>query len=369
MKKADLYEPRFVGKRFDDHMVPLSLLEDFAHIEDLTKELAKHLYLEENSDKKKIPKGFTKDVELKLESLSEGSAILKVLLISIGLTTFSDANAKYYKEASEKIVNAISAAENNKNITNYIPGHLLHYFEKLGKNLGKGESIEFSHRRDNKSVLNITSRKRLADAYNKTPYNKSMSLRGKVAGYNKATYTFFFERLNGKIIQGTYHASQKRFIEKAVSQYDKEQYYVIRGVCYFDKADNLIQMNSIDQHEDLGSNDITVKIEKFLNFKRGWYNGDGIKFDKSFIYEFANLYDDNFDHKLLAPKVFPIADGGISMEWDVNDIDISLTIPNLTDPSELHSLDFLLDTEHEESFDLTTESGWRKLNKTLKELI
>jgi hypothetical protein len=39
-------KPKFEGHRFDDHTLPVSMLEDFSAFEELVFELAKKIYLE-----------------------------------------------------------------------------------------------------------------------------------------------------------------------------------------------------------------------------------------------------------------------------------------------------------------------------------
>jgi hypothetical protein len=74
-------KPRFDGKRFTDHSLPLDVLKDLAVFNDLIAETAKWLYLKENQGRKRIPKGFLEDVSLKLVAIEEGSAIPKIVMI------------------------------------------------------------------------------------------------------------------------------------------------------------------------------------------------------------------------------------------------------------------------------------------------
>jgi len=54
----DFLLPRFVGTRFTGHALPLEILKDLAALDELITEAAKWLYLQENQDRKRIPKGF-----------------------------------------------------------------------------------------------------------------------------------------------------------------------------------------------------------------------------------------------------------------------------------------------------------------------
>jgi hypothetical protein len=71
----DFLQPRFVGDRFTGHALPLEILKDLVALDELIVETAKWLYLEENQNRKRIPKGFLEGISLKLVEVEEGSAI------------------------------------------------------------------------------------------------------------------------------------------------------------------------------------------------------------------------------------------------------------------------------------------------------
>ena len=58
----EFLSPRLVGKRFDQHSIPLEVLKDLSALEELIVEVAKWHYLRANKDRKRIPKGFVDQV-------------------------------------------------------------------------------------------------------------------------------------------------------------------------------------------------------------------------------------------------------------------------------------------------------------------
>jgi hypothetical protein len=125
--------PRLTGKRFDDHTIPLELFEDFSVFEELLIELAKHIYFEENTERHRVPNGFYDEVSLKLSGISEGSTIPALMLAAATIAGQPNPNLPYYEKAKERIIKAVDAAETNSNITAHIPGHLLTYFNRIGR--------------------------------------------------------------------------------------------------------------------------------------------------------------------------------------------------------------------------------------------
>ncbi len=65
--------PKLTGSRFEDHSLPVNILEDFTAFEDLIIEIAKGIYLNENINRRRVPKGFADGVSLKLVDIEEGS--------------------------------------------------------------------------------------------------------------------------------------------------------------------------------------------------------------------------------------------------------------------------------------------------------
>ena len=55
MSIPDFLRPKLVGKRFEDHSIPLELLGDLAVLEAMVIEVAKWRYLQDNPDRKLTP--------------------------------------------------------------------------------------------------------------------------------------------------------------------------------------------------------------------------------------------------------------------------------------------------------------------------
>ena len=82
MSEKIFIAPRLFGSRFEDHTLPVNILEDFTALEDLLIEVAKGIYLTENPNRKRVPKGFSDGIYLKLVDIDEGSSIAKFAIAS-----------------------------------------------------------------------------------------------------------------------------------------------------------------------------------------------------------------------------------------------------------------------------------------------
>jgi hypothetical protein len=158
--------PKLTGTRFDDHTLPVNLLEDFSALEDLLIELAKKIYLDENPERQRVPKGFSDGVYLKLSNIEEGSTIPNFIIATVFnastlLSSSSTESYKYIEKARDQIINVIENASNGEPI--YLEQKYLNYFNRIGKNLQEGEAINFGYNKINslEAILNKSSRKRI----------------------------------------------------------------------------------------------------------------------------------------------------------------------------------------------------------------
>ena len=92
MNNETFLRPRLVGKRFENHAVPLEFLKDIAALEELVIEVAKHLFLADHQDRQRSPRGFTKGIELTLTGVQSGSAVVTIDLAVRSNTLFRPEN-------------------------------------------------------------------------------------------------------------------------------------------------------------------------------------------------------------------------------------------------------------------------------------
>ena len=136
-------KPRLIGARFEGGVIPLEVLADFAVLEEMIVEIAKWKFREANPLRKRVPRGFTDGMSLKLTAIEDGSAI-PIIRLFVAISSLLPLSPElYFDEARTAILGAIGAAEQGKLITEHLPPKLLGYFDRFGRNLGDGEAIEF----------------------------------------------------------------------------------------------------------------------------------------------------------------------------------------------------------------------------------
>ena len=359
--------PKLEGKRFEDHTIPLELLEDFAAFEELLIEVAKWIYLKENPNRKRVPNGFTEGFSLKLASIEEGSSIANIVM-SAAIGLFPTENNNYFERAKESIVKSINAAENNLNITQFIPENFLGYFNKIGKNLKEDENINFSNNAEFSAVLNKETRKKLVLASSTiTEVITQTKIRGFIPELDKSTNSFTLQLVSGQKIICSIEPQFKNPIFEAFDNYEKGLKVILNGLGKYNKNDKLEGFERIEHMTIIDNLDVSERIEEISKLEDGWLNGEGKSPAKENLIWFTNIFEDNFKSSLPLPYLYPTIDGGLQAEWSSIKSDISIKI-NLQDKTATsHILELSDDNEIENSFDISLKESWETINTIIEE--
>ena len=365
----DFLKPRFDGKRFTDHSLPLDVLKDLAVFNDLIAETAKWLYLKENHGRKRIPKGFLEDVSLKLVDIEAGSAIPKIVMIvsMTSATLFPPASQQYFEQARDAVIAAVDAAENHKDITGHLPENLLGFFDRLGRSLEEGECIEFAPNRPLRPArLNRESRKTLILASAKIQkYTEEVTLRGLIPEADQDKNTFNLLLANGQRIPAHFDPINGDKILEAFGSYLTEQKVMVRGVGLFTRNGKLQELESSESVILLDPLDVSTRLDELSALRDGWLDGEGMALNPDGLRWFANSFEQYYDEKLPLPRLYPTAEGGIQAEWTCGNNEVSLEINLLTKKSSYQTMDTVSLDSTELEIDLSSEDGWKTLNEAL----
>lgn len=367
----EFFKPIFEGKRFDDHSIPLEVLEDLGALEVMLNEVARWVYLKENPKRKRLPRGFNKNHSLKLSSIEEGSAKTVILYVNTALNTlFSSQTSalKYFDIAKEKIVQSINAIQNNQDPTDILPEHLLSNFNRIGKRLLPDESIGFPSKNGQKAVLNKENRRKiLLSLSDVSEIKEQIMIKALIPTVDKKKKTFTIETDNGGYFVFPKETRFWNVVLDAFNGYDEKTYVHITGIGNFNKYNKLVSIDSIEYITIFDPFDITLRLDEILKLKKGWYDGEnGEVYSKEQLETLATSFEQFYDENLPNPAIFPMIEGGISVEWTMKDKEASLTVDLLNMTGFLHIINTTNDASNEENLNLTLEGDWNKLNTTLK---
>ncbi|WP_294311673.1 hypothetical protein [uncultured Chryseobacterium sp.] len=370
--------PRLVGSRFEDHTLPVNILEDFTALEDLLIEVAKGIYLTENPNRKRVPKGFSDGIYLKLVEIDEGSSIAKFAIASMialnsTLPLENLNNFTYFEKAKDRIISVVESV-NNGNLPTEVDYKLLSYFSKIGKNLLDDESIDFgydySSKTSSKAILNKATRKKLLlSGEQKTEYIDNIKLFARIPEIDQKNNTFQVETEFGNI-KCPLTESIKDSVFTAFNEYVNNTYISLKGTALFNWNDKIQEITEIESMDILDPLDVSLRISNLSKLEDNWYEGGGKALNNAGLGKFENLFNSYFDNKLSLPAIFPRIDGNIQLEWKKQTKNVIIEIDLISLKSEFFyysDIDEL--DEKEEQIDLSDKDGWNKLNDLIKNFV
>lgn len=379
MEKNVFLAPRLTGSRFDDHTIPVNILEDFKVIEELLIEVAKGIYLVENSNRKRVPKGFSDGVYLKLENIEEGSTIPKLIIAStISLNSLfpleSFDNFSYFEKAKEKIISVITSVNEDIPIDEDFQKYLI-FFNKIGKNLLDDENIDFGYNIETKqksnAILNkITRRRILMSREEKYEYSDSIKLFALIPRIDQKEKTFSIETDDGSTIESELTDSIRSTVFSAFYEYKNKTYVSLKGTGIYNFSDRLLRIEEIESMDILDSYDVALRINYLSKIPNNWYNEHSKAPQKNLLFSFNEIFNSYYSSHLQLPAIFPTVEGNIQLEWKKNNKNILLDIDLTTLTSKFFYYNDNDDSdEHEETINLKMKEGWSSLNSLIENKI
>lgn len=361
--KQDFWRPKLIGERFSGHAVPLELLKDFSALQEMLLEVAKWKFLQEHPGRERVQRNFAKDIELQLVGVEDGSAILSIVL-SYSLLVPSQ-NAQYFEQAKTDIVDAI--AQSAEGLSPHLPPSFLGYFDRFGRSLRSGESIEFP-RQQGPVIFNTDVRKQLIRAAKVETWTEEAALRAKVYEVNQAQGSFEFELSDGARAKAPMDDKYRDTVLDALKGYHSEVFVLIQGIAQRDRADRIKGFESIEHITPLDPLDTTLRLEQIAKLKDGWMDGKGRAPASGKLAWLTEAFETYFSTELPLPYLYPTAEGGVQAEWRLHDWSITLEMNLDTQEGEYQALNLKNHASKDLQFRLAEDSGWKQLNRALAEI-
>lgn len=369
MSIPDFLLPRLVGRRFEGHSIPLELLGDLAVLEPMIIEVAKWRYLQDNPTRKRSPRGFTEGVSLSITAIEDGSAVARIALsLALGSSLLSP-QQEYFEQARDAIVNAIGAASEGTSPTDFLPPKSLVYFDRLGRSLVDDEAIEFpASGRRTPARLTKEARRRLLRAAEVTERSEEIHIRGGIHAVNQHEMTFEIVLPDGNKVPGAISKPHLDTIMEAFNGYRQGVKVQLDGVGTYNHADRLQRVDSVEHVTLLDPLDFQSQLDELRTLKDGWYDGKGQAPSPGGLDWLARAFNDYYPDIPALPYVYPVAEGGVRLEWTIGPNEASLVV-NLRDRrGDWHSLNLETDQDEERSLALDDKDDWNWMVSRLQEL-
>ena len=362
----EFLRPRLVGRRFDEHTLPLDILKDFSALEEMLIEVAKRQYLAAHPDRQRTPKGFTKGLELHLTAVEKGSAIPVIALAFA--TLFPSADADYFDQAKDQIVEAIAAAEYGQQPA--LPPELLRYFDRFGRGLHEGEAMEFPRSNGQTASLTPATRERLLRASQAESWTEETTLKGRIPEVDQADHSFELELRSGTKLKAPLLEAHRKTVLEAAVGYRTGVTVAIKGVIERDRADRPKRFESVEHVTSLDPLDIETRLEELAQLQDGWLDGKGRALDRASLIRLAQAFDERFSTNLPLPHLYPTPEGGVQAEWTLGPWEVSLEVALPSLAADYQAVHTATGETREQTLSLAADdgTGWGALNEALAQL-
>ena len=366
-------EPSLHGGRFENRTIPLEFLKDLAVLEEMIVEIAKSEYRKDHSDRQRVPRDFVKGIEIGLTAVESGSTklVFSLTATAVASSFLSPPAVHYLERASISIANAIQAASDGKNVSDYIPEDAIPYFDRLGRGLREGESLVLPASHGKTATLTKETRKKILLASPKLQkYSEEYVVRGMIPEINQEAFSCQLLLLDNRKISIPYTTQHERTVLDAVVGYrDKQTKVMLKGVGIVSRQGRLQEFESLESIEILDPLDIFVQIENIRLLKEGWMNGEGKVPAHEALERFAQAFDYYWVDSLPLPYIYPTPEGGIQGEWLIGRYAISLEIDLISQKSYYHQIHLDTKEDFDADLDLSDRTGWEALCKALHQVI
>ena len=346
----EFWNPRFVGRRFEDHAMPLEVLRDLAALESLVVDTAKWLYVKSNPGRKRAPKGFTEAVSIKIAGIGDGSSVPKLVLsFAVDATLFGPPATDYYLKAKERIIAAVDAAENGTSVQAYLAEHLLGYFDRIGRGLLQDETIELGPGTSNPARLSQKTRRAiLLESTSMQEYADEVRLRGVVSELDQGKRTFMLTMRDGRRLSSPYEQQHLDDLLAATTGYAKGRRVSVDGVAKKGRNGTLIKMETVEHVTLLDPLDIDDRLDELRAMESGWLDGEGQPIDPDAAKELGRMFAISYDDDLDPPRLYPTVEGNVRAEWSSPDWEVSLDIDLLAFTASYNALRLVDEVETNE---------------------
>lgn len=356
---------RLVGARYEDHSVPLEFLKEVAVLEEMVVEVAKSKFLADNPGRQRSPRGFTRDINLRLAAVNPGSATLEIRLAQKTLDLFPTTGQTYpyLGHARDAIIDAIGAAEKEDPIEPHLPERTLTYFDKLGRSLKEEEALEIGSP-DHQTPARLTKdvRRRLVLASPTVrELTEEIGIRGMVPEADQDDMTFEIQLIDGRKIKAPIESQHMDDILEAFNGYQNASRVLFQGVGRLNRSGQLVAFDSIEHLSVLDSLDVGAQLDELRLLEDGWLEGEGIAPPETGLAWLQEAFDRHFPDEAPLPHLYPMETGGVQAEWSTGQKEITFELNLATHMGEWHELDTASGKVGERTLNCDDNDDWKWL--------
>jgi len=313
-------KPTLRGGRFAEHSVPVEVLPEFMVYQEFVVALAKHIYFEQNPDRKRVPKGFSDKLQLRLREIRDNCATPVLERVDSTEQTLLPIHSDPFEQARELINEAIESVHTGSPLPPKFPEKFLRYFNRLGSRLLDEESMELIPPNQQFGAKLDSVARRALVAKTQDAYIQTVNLRGVVRIVDTDGGSFTLETDSGAKVRMAMPKQYELSILDAARHYRSQQVKVV-GECISSGDGAILSFRKMDTLEiEDRSPDVMARLEELKSVQAGWLDGEGSAIDRELISaveigigRLVSL------HNLPNPYTYPNIEGGLRLEWDIKE--------------------------------------------------
>lgn len=311
---------RLTGGRYEDRGLPLEGLPELVQYERLVVDVAKVLWLRAHPDRKRVPKGFSKVVGLRLTAVEDGSAI-PVLMRPEDPGALPDIDPRSALDDAQDLVDrAFQEIVSQNRLPSDFPTELSSHFLRIGRTLQGNEAIEFGKPHSSHSARYTQSvRKRFLTASQTQDFPVDGLLVGQITALDTDDLTLTITDLSGRKIPASY--TDDAMTPDLLEVFNRRD---VAPVVRLDCTQLVAPDESVKGVEDIREIEIFLTSEnipgrarllELLQLEAGWLEGEGEPPDLLALEKTRDVLHYANEVGLSLPGIFPRIDGTILLQW------------------------------------------------------
>lgn len=320
---------RLTGGRFDGDGMPVETLAELAQYRELVLGVARAQFLSENPERKRVPRGFTDRLQLRLRTVEEGSAVPVLERPAQEGTLLAPEDE--FTRARDAIEDAVAAAEADEPPPPRFPPEALVLFNRFGQTLKPDEAIELRRGSATTGPRYTAQTRRKLVLRQKSTYQEELHGIGWISEVDGNGMSCRIRLRLGPNSPVPAPLDEVIFgpVRDVLEPNGEGPPVWVSGVGVFDSDQGLLRFDSIhevsvlDEPEDLASLD--RRLEELASLNTGWLDGDGVRPDGDVLQRASCMLADLLTFEVPRPRVFATPEGGVQAEWTIADHEISVT--------------------------------------------
>lgn len=319
---------RFIGERFEGGILPVDAAKNLSAYQDILIEIAKEIWREHHPNRQRLPKNFEDYFQLRLDKVTEGSALAHMPRISDSVQSLipEDMDFDIFGMAQEEFQRYVEIANKNGSPPD-VSDKLRSRFRLLRENLSEDEILEV---RPTKSAGRSTKAFRISQKTKERllekPEPKSKRIEGFglvqlidddtksiriVSEIGKFNYILNWRNLReefGSAIGALVEFDIKALTSASGSIQAVEEQYSVR----------IVEPNS-------EANRLNSRLDELGSLEAGWLNGEGKECDENSIIVARDI--GAFLSTLYSGiAAFPLSSGGVQIEFTNLNFDVTVEV-------------------------------------------